>query len=146
VAEREIPVRADQIRPGDRIWYAGVWREVRSTVTVTTVHTARVSLDYEARQELTVHRDVPAPLDGDDLPAPTLDSVLGWIATRINACRWPIEGGYPVRMQGIDDGTADLDLLPADFDPEEDWENPPKPVASYRITLTPAASEEQASE
>lgn len=80
----------------------------------------------------------PDPLDAaDDQPQPTPDAVLDWIADRINARPWPIEGGYPVWMQGIDDGAADLDLLPADFDPEEDWEDPPAPVARYRITVSP---------
>ncbi|EFC80904.1 hypothetical protein [Parafrankia sp. EUN1f] len=95
MAEREIPVRADQIRPGDRINYAGDWRPVRSAQTVTIVYAGGIRLEYEADMELTVRRT-----------------------------------------------TAVLDLLPADADLVHAWEDLPEPVASYRITLTPATSEE----
>ncbi|EFC82336.1 hypothetical protein, partial [Parafrankia sp. EUN1f] len=56
MAEREIPVRADQIRPGDRINYAGDWRPVRSAQTVTIVYAGGIRLEYEADMELTVRR------------------------------------------------------------------------------------------
>ncbi len=63
--EHERPARADQLRPGDQIEYAGAWRTVRTATTVTTLRTEEGwRLDYEADQPLTVRRPEPAP--GED--------------------------------------------------------------------------------
>ncbi|MCK9929354.1 hypothetical protein MXD62_19580 [Frankia sp. Mgl5] len=62
--EQETTVRADQLRPGDRIEYAGAWRTVHTATTVTTLRTEEGwRLDYEADQELTVRRPEPAPAE-----------------------------------------------------------------------------------
>lgn len=48
--------RADTVRPGDQIHYAGAWHTVRAVVTVTTINAGGMGLDYEPGQELAVRR------------------------------------------------------------------------------------------